>query len=240
MKTLLFFCIVFISACAPEMYYPTMQNIPAFEKKGQLVANYSGSFAGSNCQVGYALSDRIGILLNVGSYSNDDAGGAYRAPANGKFIEAGAGYFKKKNYFVYEAYGFLAKGSIYNGPGSFNGSPLGPEGILTSDIFRIAVQPSITYARKYYEVSLSTRYSFVNYYDISVAPYFFNGIDTNAFLRDNPTFHFIEPAATFRLGIKNVKLQLQLIGSIPFDNIPSTDHFQYFEAMGYAGFFVKF
>lgn len=222
------------------MYYPTMQNIPAFQHKGQFVANYSGSFAGSDYNLGYAITDNIGLLFNAGRYSNDDAGGAYKAPAEGKYFEVGAGYFKKKNHLIYETFGFITKGDFYNGPGTFNGAAFGPLGNLNSDIFRVSVQPSVTYSRKIFEVSFSARYDFVNYYNISNTPYYFNDVDMNGFLRDNPSFHYIQPAATFRIGLKNIKFQLQLIGSVPFDHIPSTNHYQYFNAMGHVGCFVKF
>lgn len=217
-----------------------MQNVPAFKEKGEIALNASFSDLGNEFQGGYALSNNIGIILNSSYYKDEyDKNQSSNVPGKGKAIELGVGYYKNTNKFIFDNYLLFGAGNLENEQGYFNGVELQPIGHLTSDLYRIANQTSLTYCKKYFEFSLSNRFSFLHYYNISSTPYIFNQVDMNSYLRSSPNFTFIEPAATFRLGLKNVKLQLQLQRSFSVKKIPSTNHYQYFEGIGFIGVFIK-
>ena len=66
MKSIIdFIFICLLASCAPNMYIPNMQNIPAFKEKGEIVLNGSVSDLGNEFQVAYSVSGKVGILLKL-------------------------------------------------------------------------------------------------------------------------------------------------------------------------------
>ena len=241
MKSIIdFIFICLLASCAPNMYIPNMQNIPGFKEKGEIVLNGSVSDLGNEFQVAYSVSDKVGILLN-GCYYKDEFnnGQLSNVPGLGRAIEIGGGFYKKRGNFIFENYSLLGFGSLKNEQGYFGKEKWYPYGNLSSKFYRIANQTSLTYSRKNFEASFSNRLSLLHYYNTSKSPYIFNDVDMSQYLRSSPNFFFLEPAATFRLGLKNVKLQLQLQRSFSVKKIPSTNHYQYFEGIGFIGVFIK-
>lgn len=237
MKTVIYFMsICLLGSCAPDMYVPNMQNIPAFTNKNQIKFNYSFlSPGGHDIQAAYSFTNKFSIMFNSAIYSNSGARGTYKAPSKGSAIEIGVGYFKPKNNLVFENYILFANGNLSNGEGEFGGSAIQPYGNFTSKLFRFSNQTSLAYKRKLFEVAVSNRICFLNYYNISKEPYLFNDIDMRKYINSSPHFAFIEPAFTVRLGLQNIKLQFQIQRSFSLKSIPSSNHYQYFKGTAFLG-----
>lgn len=225
---------LFALSCTPTLYYPTMQSVPSFKHKGQYLANYGYSIYGHDFQLGYAASDHIALLCNGGSYSsgsNDDKSSngrtlTYPAAINGNIFELGGGYFHHKSHFIYECYAFAGGGSVVNQEAALRDFPAYDQKLKTN-FLRLALQPSITYHHKAIELAFSTRYSYVHYHSISNTLTSLPGAEAGTYIRGHPSFHFIEPALTLRVGWHRIKFQIQAQRSILMNNVPSTNHYNY-------------
>lgn len=237
MKTIIYFIFIFLlGSCAPDMYIPNMQNIPAFTDKNQFSFNYGFlSPGGHDIQAAYSITDKFSLMCNSALYSNSGAKGTYKAPSKGSAIEIGAGYYKPKKNLIFENYLLFANGKISNGEGNFNGSIIQPFGNFYSNLFRFSNQTSLSFKNKTLEVSISNRFSLLKYYNISNEPYLFNEVDMREYISSSPYFTFIEPAFTAKLGLKNIKLQFQIQRSFSLKSIPSNNHYQYFKNTAFLG-----
>lgn len=84
---------------------------------------------------------------------------------------------------------------------------------------RLGTQPSIAYSSDYFEAALSTRIARLHYNNIRGN--LMNGeVNEIEYLRENSSSTLPEPAVTLRAGMKNIKLQYQILGSM---NLPNPD-----------------
>ena len=210
MKTSLLFLsfAVFLSCCAPSFYSPNQQNVPGFQKKKEVRLNAARGFDGFDVQATYAVTNHLGVQLNSLFYSFD--WNEFRKYSEGNGIELGLGYYKPFSNFVFETYGLIGKGKFTNR--DLNDDPYQPEndGYLKSDILRFALQPALTYKRKYYSISLSSRLSSINYYKVE-GHYYDYFTDLGNELRHNSSYFLFEPALTFRAGLEKLKFQIQFV-----------------------------
>lgn len=235
------YCILLIcvfNACAPELYYPTMQNILAFKEKGEFRGSAAFTDFGYDIQSAYAVSNHVGVMAHYMQYKNDAVDNNYKTPSFGSGYEVGAGYFTTKKNLIFETYGFVGKGKVENGQGLLNGIFFQPYGKLSANMHRLALQQSVTYSKKYFEVALSTRLSHVRYGNISNEPYEFNQVDVAEFLRNNKNYTFLEPALTLRFGLKNAKIYFQMQRSILLNKV-SNINYDYYQSPVFLGITFK-
>ena len=217
MKTILFLIAILSLGCSPEYYVPNSQNIPIMKAKGQtnfgVAYNESEYTNGFEIQTAHAISDHIALQFNGDWVKNGNGGylsdSSDNYKATGRMLEIGAGYFNKiAPHFVFETYGLLCFGKLdlknYTDESGYDN--------FSAKFNRIGIQPSISYSRKYFSTSLSSRLVHLKYKDI-------NGDDnaTNydvAYLKANNAFWLFEPALTIRAGLENFKLQLQYVYSL--------------------------
>jgi len=210
-KTITLLICITLTSCGSVYYVPNTQNVPVIREKGQtnlsFDLNVSESTDGIEFQGAYGLTDKIALQFNAdwvkGSASNRNATGS------GNIIEFGPGYYKNlSKHFLFETYGLLGFGSCRNEESYYDSQKnkiIHRE--IKANLSRIGVQPSISYARKYFIASLSGRFSNLKYSSISGNYY---AVDN---LKANNSFWLIEPALTLQSGFENVKLFLQFQGS---------------------------
>lgn len=216
MKTILLFIAILTLGCSPEYYVPNSQNIPIMKAKGQTNLgfgyNKSEYTGGLEIQTAHAISNHIALQFNgdwVKKLYNDYfSDGSKEIKAKGNMFEFGAGYFKNvAPHFVFETYGLFCFGNFelsnftdQNGSDNFS-----------AKFNRIGIQPSLSYSRKNYSFSFSSRLAHLKYKNIH------GGENTPDFdpnyLRTNNTHWLLEPALTIQAGTENLKFQLQYVYS---------------------------
>lgn len=183
--------------CSAVYYVPNTQNVPVIEEKGQtniaVSLNSSENTEGLDIQGAYGLTNNIAIQLNTDwvKSSNNSSNGS------GNFVELGTGYYKNLSKdFVFETYGLLGFGKFkYNNTNTFEE--------IKANFHRFGLQPSISYSKKYFVASFSTRFVNINYNSIT------GNYSEIEYLKANNSYFLIEPALTMQFGDKNIKLFLQ-------------------------------
>lgn len=189
--------LLFIASCK-TMYLPNMQNVPLFEKKGDLQATLNLT----NYQVGYAPAKHVGLFLN-GYYKNKgivhlDDGKTYNYKVDAYLVEVGVGTFWRNENHSFEIYAGGGKGY---GEITYGISPRYAGG-ASSHYNKIFIQPVIGFGNGRWKSGISARLSFLNLYDF--VDYFYGTtLPTN-------TPYFIEPAFTLRRDIEWFRIKGQV------------------------------
>lgn len=210
MKTILLFLTILTLGCSPKYYVPNSQNIPIMKVKGQTNLgfgyNKSEYTGGLEIQAAHAITNHFALQLNGDWVNNNSGDDSYKG--KGRMLEIGGGYFKNiAPHFVFETYGLFCFGNFelkkytdQNGSDNFS-----------AKFNRIGIQPSLSYSRKNYSFSFSSRLAHLKYKNIH------GGENTPDFdpnyLRTNNTHWLLEPALTIQAGTENLKFQLQYVYS---------------------------
>lgn len=229
---------LFMQSCdAPRYVYsaPT-QNIPHLTKKNDFtvagfVAAGTGSSSapriddgytrGSDLQGAYALSDRIAIMFNRFSRSENRTTSLIRDSIlnihyKRGLTEYGVGYlFPKKNAYsntYFQIFAGAATGKFkINENGFSNG--LGYTRFHTSDITKIFIQPAVILAPGNFTASFSSRFCSVKYRNILTD---YNRLELKDYFLDNlspSAVFFWEPAIDISYDVlkhKGLKFELQM------------------------------
>lgn len=212
MKNSIYVSIIFLTiSCSPTLYIPNQQVVTSFNEKketcvsGTIIFDGFGITKGGDISVAHSITNHWALLGKYTHYyarNERTVGPIYtHTTTGGKGIgtELGIGYFTKLKTFNAELWLISGLGSVTN-----NTSETDVLGNFSSRIFRTALQPALSYRKKYLEISLSSRLSHLHYYSIrgQYEPY-------DELLKNTPDYFFMEPALTIRLGMKNLKFQLQ-------------------------------
>lgn len=208
LKLFLLIVNLFICACSPKFYTPNTQNVPIIRAKGQTNLSFAGNGNQVEFQGAYGLSNALAVQLNGGFYipkneGNGDGG-------SGRILEAGLGYYKNiGDALLFDTYVLIGAGKMENHfPSSVVDNP-NTTGKLTADVLRFGIQPSLSFHRKYFSLSLSARMTSLNYSNID-GTLIYASEDQATYLEDNKSNFMIEPAITVRGGTEKFKLQVQL------------------------------
>ncbi len=210
MKTILFIITILTLGCGPEYYVPNSQNIPIMKSKSQtnlgIGYNESEYTRGLELQAAHAVTNHFALQLN-GDWIKSDASDDLKA--TGRMLEVGAGYFKNvARNFTFETYGLLCFGKVEleNNTSETNN--------FSAKFNRVGIQPSLSYSRKHFSTSLSSRIVHLKYKDINGSS---NDFDPD-YLKNNNTYWLLEPALTIQVGSENLKFQLQYVYSYNLTN----------------------
>lgn len=111
---------LFISCTAP-LYIPNGINVPLMKEKGDANIRFGNSLSGHDFQCSYAISDQVGLMLNV-TYCPLRYADSYRKH---KFVEVGIGRFKNsEENHIFELYSGLGIGSARANENGVFGSEL--------------------------------------------------------------------------------------------------------------------
>ncbi|MBC8185000.1 hypothetical protein H8E88_28235 [candidate division KSB1 bacterium] len=210
------FILIFLllNSCTP-VYRPNPLNTPLFTEKGQAnIGMYYGP-NGTDLQVSYALTNKIGIIAN-GSYlsmrpeENNQYPNNISAEENDNyqknlFWELGVGYFKKQGKNVVS--------EIYIGAGRGESSaksdyePISSMEVMAkSRYYRFFVQSNVAFKSTWFEGGFCLRSCYVNFYELEFENKNYPYSKWNT---------FVDPVLFMRLGEANLKFQVQYGYSIP-------------------------
>ncbi len=200
-----------VSGCTTKFYVPNTQNVPIIESRGQTNLTFAGNGNQVEFQGAYGLTDGLALQVNgdwvIPDDLDDGSGGS------GRFGEGGLGYFERINDdFLFDTYALAGFGKMENHfPTSGAPNPT-PAGIISANLTRFSLQPSLSFHRKYFSITGSARVSSLGYAKIA-GVLTLDDIDQVAYLQDNKSNFLIEPALTIRGGLEKIKIQVQLLHS---------------------------
>ena len=214
---------LFLSSCSRYYYKPNAINTPMFTDGMQAHIAGAASIGGddedrttfADLQASFSPIKHLGIIGNYSTYNYSPYSPA-TTPAHAYIIEGGlGGYYAsggKKVKLVVELYGGLGKGELKSD--------------VDLDLTRYFIQPGIGMRSPWVDAVFNLRLAMLKY----------SNLDDNGrgigYLQDqnlvntmyargitNSTYTFVEPAFTIRGGYKFVKVQIQLVGSVPFESV---------------------
>lgn len=221
MKTLLQYSVLFLSvsalmqACSPVMYSNVGQYVPLLKEKGDvfLQGGISGSdgeesASGGGFQFAYAISDHWQINSSFYALGNQKLSEPEDWRGKGNYFELGGGYYStsQNKKLVYELTGGFGVSGIKN--------KLGGVSLDHIDVgnFKPYLQPAIGVSLKNFEFAFSPRIAYNSFtkkefeiLDPSLSS------EVQIFFDQQGDFLILEPGFTLRGGIKNVKVQIQLV-----------------------------
>jgi len=207
-----------MASCAPTYYKPKTINVPLLETKNdaQISAHIN---EGINIQGAYAVSDNIGLTIDFFDFNNkvkteNSNGSKSRSKYTYRSAELGIGYFKNLNNRLYfEVYGIGGIGKLSKFSNAQPTEYYEPAfGQISSNYTLLGIQPSFGVKWKYLELAYSMRLLRTNFYNTE-GNYTWNGKSEVDYLNNKNYQDIIEHGFTVRAGLKNVKLQLQLVKS---------------------------
>jgi hypothetical protein len=208
-----------LSSCTHYYYAPNKLNVPLFDKEKEFSASVAMSvgneFEAYEFQTAYAIDKNFGIMAN-GLFADRASGDEY---GKGYIIEAGGGYFAPLNkYYVFEIYSGFGFGKVENGYGD-QGNGLINSNYSELDFTRFFIQPSLGLTTRYIDVILSSRFAGLYYTDFYYPLNLYESdLKDLRYIEDNPFSMIFEPAATLRLGYKELKFQIQIVYSLNINN----------------------
>ncbi len=198
--------VVLGAACNPIYYSPPTLNTPQHERQGDFHLGLSGSALQIEAQGSYALTDQIGVMAShsyiaIGS-KNDDYSDGY---GDGSMFEGGVGYYRalegRDRFSIYGLYGFGHLSNTFDETSN-------PQGRLTADIQRFAVQPMIGFHRGPVEWIFAMRYGLIAF-DNARGDLVHNGDHQADYLNRRSRYWISEPSVTFRFGPERIRFQIQ-------------------------------
>lgn len=205
-KNLFVFSLVFFlfSSCIKTYYYyiPNKQSVLDFKEKGDVNVSYSnGAEKTESYSLGYSITDNI--ALNAQLHTMDESDGKNRENESVIFSNEIIFYKKFKNFYPALNIGY-GTGKLYRYVEDFN--------LRMRTMF---LQPSIGYSNDYFDIGFSCKIS-NNYFHLQM---FNPNPSVNYDFQDvgSREFHFYEPAFTFGVGYKNIKLRVQSINTYQFN-----------------------
>jgi len=235
------FAIIILSSCSQYYYTPNSQNVPLLTKKNEVAGaiNFyptSQGGTGVEFQMAYAAGNHVAIQINAGGGSGSDNstipdiinggnGETTNAQGGGGYFEGGVGYFLPfgpRKRFVFESYGIFSLGWMNTTYTSTSQSD--NKGSINANMTRFAIQPSIGYKAKHFEIAFSLRAGGVSYSNIN-GDLILDSKSQKDYLNQNKKQFFVEPAITLKAGGPSIKGQLQIGSStdVTSGTFPSVD-----------------
>jgi hypothetical protein len=210
MKTLnLIPALLCLASCSPVLYSPTTQNVPLLKEKGEV--NIGGGLAFNDYTEGLSLNLAVAVDSGwavAGTFNSMSEDSDSDWESRGKYIEGAVGRFGTVDHspFVYEAFLGMGYGTLSNESGNNR---------INGNFIKPYLQPSFGIRSKIVHLVFTPRFAVVNYVSNRVAVYDNpqQEISARNFFEDKGTSFVFEPGVTLRLGLENVKLELQYVYS---------------------------
>jgi hypothetical protein len=197
--TFVFFVLGFISC--KTVYEPNTLNVPLFNNHYEFRA-YADP---SNVHLAYAITDHIGVMANGFFVKEGDDNGLH---GSGNLFEAGFGYYRPVNGFIFETYAGAGRGMVkFSEPRQENNTTTIRN--FSAQGTRFFIQPSFGYGNKFFEAALTPRFVAGKYDNVQTNYTTQEQIDGKFYQVDQPVWTFIEPALTVRGGYRWIKVQAQ-------------------------------
>lgn len=201
-----------LSACAPNYYFNSSQNVNVFGKRGDVHLSVGMDANQGGGSAGYAVTDNIGIIGSLKGFNLEkvvisdsiNKGGLYY---DSWMIEPEL--VLSKRLPLGGTMGSNLAGSLNLGYAFAGGLSLNKD-LFTLNFNRLALQPAISYSTDHFEVALSARFSKLDY---NLAWKQTSPTTDDYDLRDigKQPYQFFEPAITIGGGYEFLKLRLQCL-----------------------------
>ena len=245
-----------LNGCIPPLYHPGAVNAPLCSHKGELnVAGGLGS-SGYEFQSSYSVSDNSAVIFNwsggnkmhsdswdesittydpvTNSYSNTSAHHKYSNGFKYNYAEGGYGFYLKPQAgkkLRAEIFGLIGAGAAEATNGSVNYD-------AKSSYLRYSIQGDIGWLGNITEGAFSVRAGYLDFSSLQTTSY--KDLSQGAWMRGSydsfsegsKTSLFIDPAFTFRIGYKGVKLLTQLGYSVPANDAMAFGWDRTFSSLG--------
>ena len=200
------FAVLVISSCKTA-YVPNTVNVPLFDDAGQM--RLSGD-ANGNVQFAASLGRRFGVMAN----------GMWRRDGKSTDVTRGSGHFLEAGIGGFSSGSGLLRFETYLGAGVGKTKTIDNGKMYEANGARFFFQPSIGIHQSIFEVAFTPRLV-AGKFQKATTTYTTAELTSNKLLDlDKPTWIFLEPALTARVGYKWLKLQLQLGKSIKLTDKP--------------------
>jgi hypothetical protein len=189
--------VVFFISCGNYYYYPTQQNVLKFKEKKDLSVNAGSDVNGfTGYTLGYAVSDHVGVITDFNSFGTKKTGKFF----DGYNLGAEAVFFHKMKEHFYPAINVgVGFGQINRNTDDYN-----------VNFNRQFIQPSFGFSNRFFDIAVSSRFSRVNH-DLNILNPSADLINYQLGDIGQRSFYFFEPAITFGVGYKFVKLRMQTV-----------------------------
>lgn len=195
------------ASCDPIYYKPNRVNAPLLSEAGQVEFCASPN----NTQAAFSPIKNLGIVGGFSRYKHRDEANFGVERVN--FFELGAGYYRhldsvhrgKRSGWIFDIYGGYGLGNINVQNTTATPYP-------SMDMSRAFIQPGIGIRTRVIEFALNWRFCNVHYSNFTSPANSKTPLEGRDYL-------FSEPALTFRVGYKPVKLEMQYVNSSPLSNV---------------------
>jgi hypothetical protein len=191
-----------VSACAPA-YVPNLRNAPAFTKAGEFQGSVQ-AFNGIDVQAAVSATKHIGFMANysLGYRDNTESNNYHRH----QLIEAGAGYFTKRDGLGFQFFAGYGRGSSEGKYEWFTND----EEATISKFDRYFFQPALCFYQPRVTLAIVPRISYLDFYEYK------NVNTTLAF--DKRDMTFFEPAFITNIYFAENKIFLTMQAglAVPF------------------------
>ena len=229
--------LLFAVACSPNYYAPNTQQIPGFHQKGEMAFSAAvGSDSRTDVQAAFAVSDQLALQFNGGLFTKQEEEETGDS-GQGYMVEAGAGYYRPfaNDQLVFETYLLAGYGHLNNNFPSTLAMYPNTTGKIEAGLFRVGLQPSLTFTTKYFDAAFSSRFALLQYSAID-GNLTFENVDQVRYLQEEKGQFLAEPALTIRVGYDKFKVQAQIGRSFNLTN----DAFKQSELWSSLGIGYKF
>jgi len=193
-----------LCSCTHYYYVSNVQNVPLFKNKNEY--RISGSVGTGDesssveVQAAVSVTEKLAIMANFMNATGGNPGSTNYGKGN--YFEGALGYFRPIERFgVFEIYGGVGGCKQHHKYGEYHSKSEVSFG-------KMFIQPSFGFTSNVIDIAFSTRFSGLNYFDVSGA-----SSDEKLLTLSNKSHFFLEPAITLRLGWKHVKVQIQYVYS---------------------------
>lgn len=203
-----------VAGCSPYYYVPATQGVPLIDERGAADLTASGHPpTQGDVSAAYGITDHVAIKAD-GSWYEAVRDKEEEEVVTTRRVEVGAGYFTPvMDGFVFEIYGFGGMGDVENRLIHTVDDHPETAGRMTAQFDLFGVQPNFGYKSDIWTAGFSMRFARLHYRRIK-GSLIYHDVDQIQYLADRRSHFLIEPAFTFRVGIENLKFQLQYMYSI--------------------------
>lgn len=205
-----------LQSCSPVFFRPPAHFTPGIKSKGEKVLAINGAADQANLQYAQGITDILAVQSSISGCHFKSENYMFPTEGNriyGAQLEAGLGLYKNLGEGIHcELYGLGSVGHVTNKFRSSNSEFIGYSGELSANLYRIGIQPSISYSNSWLNITGALRWSTLHYDNIR-GTLTDRGYSMRSTLQSMANSSLLESSLTAQLGGKRLRLQIQLIDS---------------------------
>jgi hypothetical protein len=199
-----------VSCSQPPMFYRSnTHNVALLREQGEAQFSASAGTWGGNGHLSFALTDHVGLQMNASMLNKNRRGSGNEGFERN--IEAGLGFQSMLNESSHvELYGLYGSGVMQNFMFETFLFRITSSGTLKAQVNTRSLQGAYTYWKNRGSISVGSRLRHVHFSQIE-GNLIREGINQQQFLHKNANQLYLEPSLTFRVGLPNLQISMQLL-----------------------------